>query len=212
MIVTPNVQTRRLAQIRAQTMKRAQTIAPITAQTKDPISALTRVLTMDQKNLRRADQTRAVLMTKDPIMGRKSPKKKMDHPTEKNPGLIAKEKSPAKRRGGLKNNALLRSLGGNHLRKVQRSQMNAHQKNRGHVKSPHRSGNWAANNQRKLGSLNVIIKRELREVALQTTKRKGVEVVVEIARTILLLDQSTLIVPTITLIILAGKAIAKRVT
>jgi len=142
-------------------MKRGQTIAPITAQMQD----LKRDQTRDQKNLIRADQTRAVLMTKAQKRSRKSLQKKMDHPTEKNPGRTAKKKSPAKRRGGLKN-ALLRNLGGNHLIKVQRSQMNAHQKNRGHVKSPPRSANKTANNQRRLGSLNVIIKRRLREVAV----------------------------------------------
>jgi len=154
-------------------MKRIQTIAPIRDLISALISALISVLisalmrdqTRDQKNLIRADQKRAVLMTKNQRRSRKSPQKKMDHQKEKNPSLSAKKKSLAKRRGGLKN-ALLRSLGGNHLKKVQRSQMNAHQKNRGHVKSPRRSGNRAANNQRKLGSLNVIIKKGLQEVAV----------------------------------------------
>jgi hypothetical protein len=48
-----------------------------------------------------------------------------------------------------------------------------------------------------------MIKRGLREVAVQTTNRKGVEAAVDIARTVLPLSQDVLIVPTVTLVILA---------
>jgi len=50
----------------------------------------------------------------------------------------------------------------------------------------------------------------LREVAVQATRIKDVEAAVDTARIILPLNQSTLIVLTATLIILARKATAKR--
>jgi hypothetical protein len=56
----------------------------------------------------------------------------------------------------------------------------------------------------------VITKRGLREVAVQATRIKDVEAAVGMARIILPLNQSTLIVLTATLIILARKTTAKR--
>jgi hypothetical protein len=50
-----------------------------------------------------------------------------------------------------------------------------------------------------------MIKRGLREVAVQTTNRKGVEAAVGIARTVLPLNQDVLIVPNITLVILTRR-------
>ena len=50
-----------------------------------------------------------------------------------------------------------------------------------------------------------MIKRGLLEVAVQTTNRKGVEAEVDIARTVLLLSQGTLIVPIVTPVILARR-------
>jgi hypothetical protein len=203
------------------------------AQTRDPTKVPPQINAQikDLKNLIRAALIKRVvvlMMKVDRTRDRTSQPKEMDQ-TEKNRDQNVRRKNLAKRRGGLRS-ALLKSLSAPLQRRVQRSQMNAHQINLNHLripKSPRNAkrslsalnsivmqslkGNWTANSRRKLGSLNVMIKRELREVAVQTTKRKGVEAAADIARIILPLSQSILIAPTVTLVILARKMTTKRI-
>jgi len=203
------------------------------AQTRDPTKVPPQINAQikDLKNLIRAAPIKRVvilMMKVDRTRDRTSQPKEMDQ-TEKNRDQNVRRKNLAKRRGGLRS-ALLKSLSAHLQRRVQRSQMNAHQINLNHLRSPKSprnakrslsalnsivmqslKGNWTANSRRKLGSLNVMIKRELREVAVQTTKKKGVEAAADIARIILPLSQSILIAPTVTLVILARKMTAKRI-
>ena len=53
-------------------------------------------------------------------------------------------------------------------------------------------------------------KKDMQEVAVQTTKRKGMTADIGTARIILPVNQSTLTVHTTTLVILARKTTAKR--
>ena len=203
------------------------------AQTRDPTKVPPQINAQikDLKNLIRAAPIKRVvilMMKVDRTRDRTSQPKEMDQ-TEKNRDQNVRRKNLAKRRGGLRS-ALLKSLSAHLQRRVQRSQMNAHQIYLNHLRSPKSprnakrslsalnsivmqslKGNWTANSRRKLGSLNVMIKRELREVAVQTTKKKGVEAAADIARIILPLSQSILIAPTVTLVILARKMTAKRI-
>ena len=206
-IMSPTaVQTRILALIRPLMMMSLKN-----AQIKDLTRDQTRDLpTKAQINLLRVAQIRAVLMRKGRKTDLVSLPKKMN-PREKKADLTVRRKNPAS---------------AHRQRRPQISQKDAHLKNQSHLRSPinlrkiltalnsipmlSSKGYLAANNQRKHGNLNVITKRGLREVAVQAIRIKDVEAAVDMARIILPLDQSTLIVLTATLIILARKATAKR--